>query len=154
MTNASASNVLRASPRPLAARQCAALATLGIPRTDNRNAVTPAVRKERQVVRGTRGEGDRGLQVRVRTCQVSTQDRVALSAPDDLSGRNRPGAGAQTPSTPMGLMGNLKGFGNLKRAADVATPAQPTVQLRSSAEALERDQWLCMMLFVFGYASR
>ncbi|KAJ7252791.1 hypothetical protein B0H12DRAFT_1233874 [Mycena haematopus] len=47
--------------------------------------------------------------------------------PDDFSGWGGPGAGAHnTPSTPTGLMGRLKSFGKLKRAADVATPTLPT----------------------------
>ncbi|KAJ6581489.1 hypothetical protein B0H19DRAFT_1115437 [Mycena capillaripes] len=63
-----------------------------------------------------------------RVRQVSMQSGTAPSAPDDFSGWGGPGAGsgAQTPSTPTGLMGRLKSFGKLKRAADVATPALPT----------------------------
>ncbi|KAJ6518796.1 hypothetical protein C8R45DRAFT_1204129 [Mycena sanguinolenta] len=47
---------------------------------------------------------------------------------DDFGGWSGPGSGpgAQTPSTPTGLMGRLKSFGKLKRPADVATPTLPT----------------------------
>ncbi|KAJ7612520.1 hypothetical protein DFH06DRAFT_151329 [Mycena polygramma] len=60
-----------------------------------------------------------------RTRQVSMQGGTAPSAPDDFSGWGGPGS-APTPSTPTGLMGRLKSFGKLKRAADHATPALPT----------------------------
>ncbi|KAJ7446692.1 hypothetical protein FB451DRAFT_1536921, partial [Mycena latifolia] len=62
-----------------------------------------------------------------RARQVSMHGGGATpSGPDDFSGWSGPGAGAQTPSTPTGLMGRLKNFGKNKRAADVATPSLPT----------------------------
>ncbi|KAJ7765499.1 hypothetical protein DFH07DRAFT_737719 [Mycena maculata] len=71
----------------------------------------------------------------VRTRQVSIQGGVAPSAPDDFSGWGGPGA--HTPSTPTGLMGRLKSFGKLKRAADIATPVLPTtVEARIIEEAV------------------
>ncbi|KAJ7091399.1 hypothetical protein B0H15DRAFT_835950 [Mycena belliarum] len=57
-----------------------------------------------------------------RARQLSMQGGGA--AQDDFSGWSGPGA--QSPSTPTGIMGRLKSFGKPKRAADVAAPALPT----------------------------
>ncbi|KAJ7116031.1 hypothetical protein C8R44DRAFT_880410 [Mycena epipterygia] len=78
---------------------------------------------------GNAGKGDATTTAdyfSVRTRQASLQG--GGSTPDDFSGWSGPGAGAgaQTPSTPTGLMGRLKSFGKLKRAADIATPSLPT----------------------------
>lgn len=72
--------------------------------------------------KGDRDSKDAGDYFGSRVRQVSMQSG---SAPDDFSGWSGPGA-AQTPSTPTGLMGRLKSFGKLKKAADVATHALPT----------------------------
>ncbi|KAJ7155376.1 hypothetical protein C8R43DRAFT_1234971 [Mycena crocata] len=98
------------------------------------NDATPMPQPQRRVRTGTLESGAGGKDrdstdyFNMRTRQVSMQGGVAPSAPDDFSGWGGPGTGtgAQTPSTPTGLMGRLKSFGKLKRAADIATPSLPT----------------------------
>ncbi|KAJ6615171.1 hypothetical protein B0H10DRAFT_2220665 [Mycena sp. CBHHK59/15] len=69
----------------------------------------------------------------VRTRQVSIPGCSTLSASEDISGLSGLGLGVQMASTHTGLMGCLKSFGKLKRAADVATPALPTMFVQEAA---------------------
>ncbi|KAJ7504339.1 hypothetical protein B0H11DRAFT_1981747 [Mycena galericulata] len=118
-------------PLHVRGREAAHLTMPSIPQSPGllANDATPMPQPQRRARTGTLETGAGGKDresvdyFSIRTRQVSMQGG-ALGTPDDFSGWGGPGA--QTPSTPTGLMGRLKSFGKLKRAADVATPALPT----------------------------
>ncbi|KAJ7623186.1 hypothetical protein FB45DRAFT_797112 [Roridomyces roridus] len=119
-------------PLHVLAKDAASLAMPSIPQSPD---ATPMPQPQRRSRPEAKGEGsDYFSSVNVRPRQVSIQGGVA----DDFSGWGGPGA--QTPSTPTGLMGRLKNFGkSSKRPTDIATPVLPTTVEVPTVEKVAPD---------------